>query len=410
MLTIFILFILIAITLFGLFVAKLGKFGPFNPFTLFFGSWAAIFIMYAVFQDVYYPVPEEYLLIQVCVHLFAFFVMIGSQLSKPIAKQPALPYEYVLNKKLFTLLQIALLLALPAFYQMVVSYAGQSIFTSTGYTRLRYAFNNEGRDMGRLGYLYSFAFLSAAIGVLYAAKNQLNKWQAVLSILIALIYAFLTTGRTFFLMTFLFAVVPLALLGKLKLKSLMILSGVLLSFFLLVASLTSKGASTDASFSDNMSSFIESAHSYLIAPFVALSMQMSEFDAPALGEYSLRFFFSVLAALGLTNRPMSLVRGYEFTPAPTNLYTVYEVYVRDFAVFGFFLPVLFLPIHWYLYKKARRGHELYIIIYAISTYPLLTQVLQDQYMTLISTWIQLLIGCWLLMKKRKKPIPETPSE
>ena len=115
--------------------------------------------------------------------------MIGSQLSKPIAKQPALPYEYVLNKKLFTLLQIALLLALPAFYQMVVSYAGQSIFTSTGYTRLRYAFNNEGRDMGRLGYLYSFAFLSAAIGVLYAAKNQLNKWQAVLSILIALIYA-----------------------------------------------------------------------------------------------------------------------------------------------------------------------------------------------------------------------------
>ena len=168
---------------------------------------------------------------------------------------------------------------------------------------------------------------------------------------------------------------------------------------MLVASLTSKGASTDASFSDNMSSFIESAHSYLIAPFVALSMQMSEFDAPALGEYSLRFFFSVLAALGLTNRPMSLVRGYEFTPAPTNLYTVYEVYVRDFAVFGFFLPVLFLPIHWYLYKKARRGHELYIIIYAISTYPLLTQVLQDQYMTLISTWIQLFIGCWLLISK-----------
>ena len=104
MLTIFILFILIAITLFGLFVAKLGKFCPFNPFTLFFGSWAAIFIMYAVFQDVYYPVPEEYLLIQVCVHLFAFFVMIGSRLSKPIAKQPALPYEYVLNKKLFYLI------------------------------------------------------------------------------------------------------------------------------------------------------------------------------------------------------------------------------------------------------------------------------------------------------------------
>ena len=410
MLTIFILCILIAITLFGLFVAKLGMYGPFNPFTLYFGVWAAIFIIYMLFQDVYYAVSEEYLLIQICVHLFAFCIMVATQLGKPIAKSQELPYEYVLNKKLFTLVQIILILALPEFYQMVVGYAGQNIFTSTGYTRLRYAFNNEGKDMGRLGYLFTFAFLSAAIGVFYAAKKQLNKWQAVLAVLLALFYAFLTTGRTFFLMIFLFTVIPLALLGKIKAKSLLVLSGGLLSMFLLVALLTSKGASADASFGDNILSFIDSVHNYLIAPFVALSLQMSDFNSPAFGDYSLRFFFSVLSAFGLTNPPISLVRGYEFTPVPTNLYTVYEVYVRDFAIAGFFIPVLFLPIHWYLYKKACRGNEFYIILYAISAYPLMTQVLQDQYMSLISTWIQLLIGCFLLMRKKKKPLGEITRE
>ena len=363
-----------------------------------------------LFQDVYYAVSEEYLLIQICVHLFAFCIMVATQLGKPIAKSQELPYEYVLNKKLFTLVQIILILALPEFYQMVVGYAGQNIFTSTGYTRLRYAFNNEGKDMGRLGYLFTFAFLSAAIGVFYAAKKQLNKWQAVLAVLLALFYAFLTTGRTFFLMIFLFTVIPLALLGKIKAKSLLVLSGGLLSMFLLVALLTSKGASADASFGDNILSFIDSVHNYLIAPFVALSLQMSDFNSPAFGDYSLRFFFSVLSAFGLTNPPISLVRGYEFTPVPTNLYTVYEVYVRDFAIAGFFIPVLFLPIHWYLYKKACRGNEFYIILYAISAYPLMTQVLQDQYMSLISTWIQLLIGCFLLMRKKKKPLGEITRE
>ena len=180
--------------------------------------------------------------------------------------------------------------------------------------------------------------------------------------------------------------------------------------FLLVALLTSKGASADASFGDNILSFIDSVHNYLIAPFVALSLQMSDFNSPAFGDYSLRFFFSVLSAFGLTNSPISLVRGYEFTPVPTNLYTVYEVYVRDFAIAGFFIPVLFLPIHWYLYKKACRGNEFYIILYAISAYPLMTQVLQDQYMSLISTWIQLLIGCFLLMRKKKKPLGEITRE
>ena len=56
-----------------------------------------------------------------------------------------------------------------------------------------------------------------------------------------------------------------------------------------------------------------------------------------------------------------------------------------------------------------QGVDTGFLVFNHRTYPLLTQVLQDQYMTLISTWIQLFIGCWLLMKKRKKPILNLPT-
>ncbi|OSI13031.1 O-antigen polymerase [Neisseria canis] len=387
------------ISLCGFFLSKYFKLGPFNPFTLYFGVWSAIFVAYAFFQDTYRPISDDYLFIQICVQLVAFFMMICARPFKP-GFMP-IPPRYQLNKKIFTLIQLALIAALPTFYQMVVDYAGESIFTSSGYTRLRYVFNNEGKDMGKLGYLYTLAFLSASVGVYYAAKKELNKWQTILAVLLALIYAYLTTGRTFFLMIFIFTVTPLAVMGKIRLKTLAVLGSALLGTFFLVASLTSKGASPDASLSDNIASFIESAHSYFIAPFVALSMITEELKTLAFGDYSLRFILSILAAFGLTDPPGPIVKGYQFTPAPTNLYTVYEVYVRDFDVFGFFIPLIFLPIHWILYKQARKANDFCMIIYAISLYPLLTQMLQDQYMTLISTWIQIFLGCLLLISRKR---------
>ncbi|EGZ45584.1 O-antigen polymerase [Neisseria wadsworthii] len=393
------LVILTLISLSGFFLSKYFRLGPFNPFTLYFGVWSAIFVAYAFFQHTYRPISEEYLFIQICVQLIALFMMVCTRPFKP-GFMPNAP-QYQLNKKIFTIIQLALIAALPTFYQMVVDYAGESIFTSSGYTRLRYVFNNEGKDMGKLGYLYTLAFLSASVGVYYAAKKELNKWQAMLAVLLALIYAYLTTGRTFFLMIFIFTVTPLAVMGKIRLKTLAVLSSVLLGMFFLVAALTSKGASADASLSENAASFIESAHSYFIAPFVALSMITDELKTLAFGDYSLRFILSILSAFGLTDPPGPIVKGYQFTPAPTNLYTVYEVYVRDFYVFGFFIPLIFLPIHWILYKQARKTNDFCMIIYAISLYPLLTQMLQDQYMTLISTWIQMFLGCLLLISRKR---------
>lgn len=390
--------LLILVSLTGFLMSKYRKLGAFNPFTLFFGLWSAIFIAYSFFQDIYYPVSSEYLLIQICVQLGALFLML---FARPPVYSPnaALLPVYKVNKPVFFIVQLILLIGLPLIYQRATDLAGGNIFTSIGYTRLRYAFNMEGASVGFLRYFTPLSFVASAIAVYFASKKQISKFSALLTVFSGLCYAFLATGRTFFLLIFILIVVPLAVSGKIKTKTMALLGALLISVFFLIAWLTSKGTSVNASFGENVAGFVDSMQSYLVAPFVALSMLFDKLSTMHYGDYSLRFVLSLLSSQGLTDPPAPIVKGYQFTPIPTNLYTVYEVYFRDFGVFGFFIPLIFLPVHWIMYKSAKRKNDFFVIVYAISVYPLLTQILQDQYMTLISTWIQMALACILLIKK-----------
>lgn len=393
---------LIAISLLGFLLSKHLKLGPFNPFTLFFGIWSAIFIAYSIFQHVYYPISGEYLLIQICIHLFALFMMF--LMGRPTGRfdPDAAGTEYRINKLSVNIIQILLLAGLPALYQNATELAGGSIFTSQGYTRLRYSFNVEGENVGWMRYLTPLSFITSAVVVYFAAKGQLPKWRALLALLTGVCYAYLATGRTFFLLVFILTFMPLAVTERIRTKSLLLLGSILMGLFFMVATLTSKGTSEQASLGDNILGFIDSMQSYLLAPFVALSMLFDKLDTMHMGDYSLRFFISLLASQGLTDPPAPIVKGYQFTPVPTNLYSVYEVYFRDFGAIGFFIPLVFLPLHWVFYKQARKGNDFFVLMYAVSAYPLLTQILQDQYMTLISTWIQIFIACLLMIRKEHK--------
>lgn len=395
---------LVLTSFFGFILSKYYKLGPFNPFTLYFGVWLTVFGILWIFQDVYITLPSQFLLIITCVQLVAIFLMTCIKIIDAPSKQDfsSYPSQYHLNDKLILMLQLALLAAMPVLYQKATEFAGgQNIFTSIGYINLRRAFNEQGMDMGVLRYLYPLSFLCCAFTVYYAAKGQFKKWRAFLAVVTALFYAYLATGRTFFLMVFVFTIPPLAIAGKIRAKSLIILGSILFGFFFLVATLTAKGTSMDASLGENISSFAESIHSYLIAPFVALYLLSEKLPILAYGDYSLRFLISVLSAIGLTDPPAPLIKGYEFTPVVTNIYTVYEVYIRDFGVIGFFMPSLYLLLHWWLYSKARKQNDLFIFLYAVSLYPLFTQVLQDQYASLVSTWIQATFWCLLFIRKNK---------
>ncbi|RZJ37028.1 MAG: oligosaccharide repeat unit polymerase [Chryseobacterium sp.] len=75
---------------------------------------------------------------------------------------------------------------------------------------------------------------------------------------------------------------------------------------------------------------------------MAFSKFLYILPSPSFGENTFRTFFSILYSLDfMSEPPIALVRGFEYVPDPTNVYTVYEVYVRDFWYLGVFLPPTF---------------------------------------------------------------------
>jgi oligosaccharide repeat unit polymerase len=156
-------------------------------------------------------------------------------------------------------------------------------------------------------------------------------------------------------------------------------------------------------FSENLESFLENLISYTIAPVLALFGLMNTELMLDYGLNSLRGLIAVLYSFGLIESPpVNLIKNYEFVPNPTNVYTVYEVYFRDFYYFGLLIPPLFLLVHWWLYAKALRIGGRWVFYYAASVYPLLMQFFQDQYFSLFSMWVQVGFWYWLFLKSEKQ--------
>jgi oligosaccharide repeat unit polymerase len=95
--------------------------------------------------------------------------------------------------------------------------------------------------------------------------------------------------------------------------------------------------------------------------------------------------------------PIALLRDYESVPNLTNVYTVYEVYFRDFWYFGVLVPPVFLVVHWELYRRANFIGGIWIFFYSASIYPLVMQFFQDQYFSMLSMWMQIGFWYWFLL-------------
>jgi oligosaccharide repeat unit polymerase len=123
------------------------------------------------------------------------------------------------------------------------------------------------------------------------------------------------------------------------------------------------------------------------------------------GGNTFRFFIAVAAALGLADRPRSLVQDFVGVPHMTNLYTIYFHYVKDFGLIGVILIPLFLGfVHgrifrWAMVAGIRERSDFAIYILSLSYLPLLQAIFQESHFTSLSTWIQFVV-VGILMTRR----------
>lgn len=117
------------------------------------------------------------------------------------------------------------------------------------------------------------------------------------------------------------------------------------------------------------------------------------------GKNTFRFIYAVFDSIGydvkvneLTNEFVTLNNGLS-----SNVYTIYYFYAKDFGL-TFSLVVISIvgSIHGVLYSNHFSQKKIWVILYSLSIYPLIMQFFQDQYISLLSTWIQFIVYTFLI--------------
>jgi oligosaccharide repeat unit polymerase len=281
------------------------------------------------------------------------------------------------------------LAGLPVYCLRALDIADSAGVSELWFVNLRIALTLEGADhigYGVLAYLVPVAFTSTFVE-LAASRSRFLEWRGWLVFLSSLVYAVLSSGRTYLVMLLFSIAFILLLQGRVSGRRILGfgIAGVVVIFFG-VGALANKIV-VDAADGANLTP-LDSLALYIFSPLSALDLALDKNSSLEWGLNVLRSPLAVLNALGLDATVVPLVKEFVFVPEPTNVYTVFLPYVQDFGAAGALLALaLFGAIHTHLFVRAKSRDPRYVIGYSLSIYPLGMQFFQDQYFSLLTTWV-----------------------
>lgn len=390
--------LLLVLNVVGFFGSSI-KFKIGNPFQIYFFVWALVTFGYALTADTWIPVSSTFLLILISVTVLALITLATSIIPRSnLIEGRSLVRVNRRMACVVSLLQAGVILSVPFIYLRAVELGGGgSVFTIENYMRLRTALTEEGGGYGVWAYFFVLSYVVTTVTVFLYRFGFASLARLIVSIAISLFLTYLATGRTFVLLFMVMMIVPVVLDRVIGYRGVVVSIVVLASLFLFVAIMTAKGVSLSDGSSNNFESIEKNLRSYTIAPLIAFSTVLDAGQESSDGSNTFRFFLQLSNALGVTEFEVpSLIKKYAEVPDLTNVYTVYEAYFSDFSYFGLLVPPCFLILHFFLYKKALICGEGWVFVYSASVYPLVMQFFQDQYFSLLSTWLQIGFWCWLI--------------
>lgn len=140
---------------------------------------------------------------------------------------------------------------------------------------------------------------------------------------------------------------------------------------------------------------------YLSGGVVAFIETAKNHSFTYFGQNTFRFFYAIFDKLFNTTSSVDLVN--EFTKInsslTTNVYTFYDFYLRDFGIlYAIFIQFIVSILHGISYKGACKKSPFQIYLFSMLSYPLIMQFFQDQYFSLTSTWIQIILVGIIMIK------------
>ncbi|MBA4344760.1 MAG: hypothetical protein C0423_21675 [Methylibium sp.] len=351
--------------------------------------WTVVCATYLLFPHRLRPLsPEVFMLIVLAVSSFSLAAVIHP--AEPMTGVSTSPRRYRVTIWRELLFAVALL-GFGPFLLKAQALAQSAPYTESDFINLRIALTgarDDAQTFGLLGYLIPVSFASTFVE-LASSKKRIFAWRGWISLLLSVVYALLSTGRTyFFLLVTALAFIALlqrrARLAQIAGTALLLFS---LAFFGLGMLANKIGADTP---NIDALSATDALMLYLLGGIAAFDLTLAAPPSLQWGLNAMRTPLAVLQALGADVTVVPLIKEYVNVPLPTNVYTALQPYHEDFGwlgIVGFY--ALCGQLHGRLYRAARRPDaDPRLIIYAsMAMYPLLLQFFQDQYLSLLSTWV-----------------------
>lgn len=300
-----------------------------------------------------------------------------------------------ISKRVLYILVAIVVIGLPFFLQ-----ASYRIFIASNIDNFFVGLRSEllygDEDIGALKYLFAFSLVVFAFVLQsYLKKKDLRgRILVIISFIATMLYAIFTTGRLLFLFVLAVYLGMRFIHGRaFSTKKVMGLAAIFMVVFIVFGVVYGKGGNIEGSAYENVKPAAEGTAIYMVASLNALDKEMQNpFLVNYNGNNSLRFFLKVAKTLNIIpNAEVSdLIPDFVLVPYPTNVYTMYSPYIRDFGILYAWLIVAFLGfLHALLFNKASEKKNFRLSFwYSLLLFPLIVSFFADQYFSLLSFWIQ----------------------
>ena len=378
----------------------------FYPSVLFSLSWTIVLSLHLIFGlsilNQLLPLRVDTFLIlfigNICFSLGSFIVTIYRQRLKntthllPSTLYSSVRISLLLRLIFLGILIIGLPLYIQASYRVFIASQVDNFFVGL---RTELSYGEE--DIGITKYLVTFSFVTFAINYysFLEQKKRTNRIIVIVSFILAVVYSIFATGRTYyFLILAIYLGINYLLNKKFSIKKYVIPFLLFIVFFVTIGIIYGKGGNKEDSLKDNLNASLETTAVYLVSSPNALDLEIqNHVVAKYNGENTLLFFVKIGQKLGLLSnvKAGTLLSEFVFVPYPTNVYTFYSPYIRDYGrVYAWLMIALFGGLHTWLFHKAVETKNLRdTLYYSFLLYPVLMSFFQDQYMSLFSTWLQI---------------------
>ena len=379
----------------------------FQPAVLFSLVWFVILVMHFVLRftilNELFPLSVQanaiFFIGALSFSLGSFIVSVNTQknmenISKSVVSSPDVSISIVLRIIYLAIILVGLPFYVQIAYKLVLASKIDDFFVG-----LRSELSYGEENFGILKYFLTFSFVVFGINLhaYFKDKNRLNFIIMISGLIISLIYSVFATGRSFYLMVLLiFAGISFLHNKNFSLKKVIWVLMFFVVFFMAVGIQYGKGGNKEDSIKENLQPSVELTAVYLVASLSALDYETSvNNNRSDDGSNTLRFFLLVAQQLNIfsNKKATELVQPFVYVSYPTNVYTYFSPYIRDFGkLYAWGMLIIFGAVQSWLYHKAVTKKGLRETMYfSFLLYPLVMSFFMDLYLTLMSTWVQVFV-------------------